>query len=96
MILGFDELVAAIERLFDFGCLFVGRLDQHTRSRALRLAGLAHLSSALHVNVGDVLVFAQDGQVAKHIDGGDVGSDDYEAVKYKSYSLELGHFYLSK
>ena len=87
MILGFDELVAAIEGLFDFGCLFVGRLDQHARSGALRLAGLAYLRAALHVNVGDVLVFAQDGQVAEHIDGRDIGGDDYEAVKYKSCSL---------
>lgn len=59
LVLRFDELEAPVVGFFDFGRL-VWQRDQHARRRPLCLASLADLSSALHVDVGHVLVLAQD------------------------------------
>ena len=80
-VLGLDELRATIERLFHFLIVFSRLLDEHARCRSLGLAGLANLGAALYVNVRNVLILTEDGQVAQHIDGRDVGSNDNESSK---------------
>ena len=84
LVFGLDELNTTIERLFDLGGVLAWGRDQNTRGGSLCFAGLADLSPALHVNVGDVLVFAKNGEVAEHVNGGDVCGDDHESTKQKS------------
>ena len=76
-VLRLHELAAPVEGFFYFGCIFAWLLDEHARRGPLCLAGLANLGTTLHVNVGDILLFAEDGQVAEHIDGRDISGNDH-------------------
>ena len=89
LVFGLDELNTTIKRLFNLGGILAWGRDQYTRGRSLCFAGLTDLSPALHVNVGDVLVFAKNGEVAKHINWGDVCGDDNESETKSKGRLTL-------
>jgi len=75
------QLVAPVERLFELGLLFLIRQShQYARGGSFCLAGFSNFCSALYIDIGDVFVFAKDGQVGEHVDWGDVGCDYDEAL----------------
>ena len=63
-----DEFGALLELLLIIA-LLSGVLDEYTRCGALGLASLSDLGSALHVDVGDILLFAENRKVAQNING---------------------------
>lgn len=75
-----DELEASIVRLLHLEVL-AWRSDENARGWPLSLASFSDLSPTLHVDVGDVFVFAEDGKVGKHIDRRDVSGNHDETAK---------------
>jgi hypothetical protein len=71
--------VASIKRLLKLCVLVLWLGNQYARSRSLGLARLSDLRTALDIDVGNIFLFAEDGQVRQHVDGRDVGRDDHQA-----------------
>lgn len=63
-----DELDGLVEFLLIIA-LFGGVGDEYAGGGALSLASLADLSSAADVDVGHVLLLAEDSEVGEHVDG---------------------------
>ena len=61
-----DEFGALLELLF-IVTLLRRRLNENTRCWALCLAGFSNLSSTLNIDVLNILLFAENGKVAQHI-----------------------------
>ena len=75
-----DELVATIICLLKFLVFVIGKGDKNTRSWSFGFACFTNFSSALHVNVGEVLFFTKNWQVREDINGRNVCCDDYNTT----------------
>jgi hypothetical protein len=55
-------------------------LNKNARCRSLCLASLSDLSSALNVDVGNILLFAKNWQVREYINRRNISSDNANAI----------------
>jgi hypothetical protein len=82
MIVNLDNLLQFIESFSVFAVL--RGLEQHNNtSGSFSLRGSTEFFSGFHIDIGDFLLLAEDGNVADDINGADISSKDANSKKIK-------------
>lgn len=78
-----DDGLALVE-LLELVALLGGLSKEDATGGSLGLAGLTNLGSAADIDIGDSLLFAENGQVAQNIDRRNVCCNNAHTKKYIS------------